>query len=91
MAAATADAEEAKTVESVYCETAGTIVPLDEGFCRACSQQVSEGDGVHRPVTPDMLKQLDYATTEVPATDAQGEGSPAEESQSEGDEDGKVD
>jgi isoamylase len=58
--------EEWPSVESVYCERAATIVPLDEGFCRACSQQVSEGDGIHRPVTPDMLKQLDYATTEVP-------------------------
>ncbi len=66
-------------VESVYCANAGTIVPLDEGFCRACSTQVSEGDGVHRPVTPELLGAIDYATTEVPRTPAQGEAPEAEE------------
>ncbi|HEX8686772.1 MAG TPA: glycogen debranching protein GlgX, partial [Pyrinomonadaceae bacterium] len=70
---ASAAYEEASPVESVYCDNAGTIVPLDEGFCRACSRQVSEGDGVHRPVTPDLFKQLDLATTEVPDTAAQDE------------------
>ncbi len=54
-------------VESVYCDNAGGIVALDEGFCRACSRQVSEGDGIHRPVTPELLGHLSYATTaEVP-------------------------
>ncbi|HLM56494.1 MAG TPA: glycogen debranching protein GlgX [Pyrinomonadaceae bacterium] len=60
-------------VESVYCERAGAIVPLDGDFCRACSEVVREGDGVHHPVTPELLKRLDYATTEVPETEAQGE------------------
>ena len=58
--------------ESVYCEHAGMIVPLDEGFCRACSRQVAEGDGIHRRPTPEILKQLGYATTaEVPEAEAQ--------------------
>ena len=49
------------------------IVPLDEGFCRACSRQAVEGDGVHRRPTPEMLKQLGYATTaEVPEAETQG-------------------
>ena len=65
--------DEQSPVESVYCENAGTIVPLDQGFCRACSRQVTEGDGVHRPVTPDLLGQLSYATTEVPEAEPQGE------------------
>jgi hypothetical protein len=75
--------EEEPPVESVYCENAGGIVALDEGFCRACSRQVSEGDGVHRPVTPDVLGHLSYATTEVPATEAQGEAAPSDETQGE--------
>jgi glycogen operon protein len=78
-AAATAPADayaEGPSVESVYCANAGAIVPLDEGFCRACSRQVSEGDGIHRPVTPDMLKRLDYATTEAPDADAPSEETP---------------
>jgi isoamylase len=62
----------AEPAQTIYCERAGAIVPLDEGFCRACSRQVSEGDGIHRPPTPDMLKQLGYATTDVPKTEAQG-------------------
>jgi glycogen operon protein len=66
-------APEAEPTQSVYCERAGAIVPLDEGFCRACSQQVSEGDGIHRPPTPEMLKQLGYATTDVPEGEDQGE------------------
>jgi len=66
--------EEAQTTESVYCENAKMIVPLDEGFCRACSRQVEEGDGIHYPPTPEMLKQLAYFTTaEVPDTEAQGQ------------------
>ncbi len=74
--------EEAR-VESVYCENAGTIVPLDDGFCRACSRQVGEGDGVHRPVTPDLLKSLDLATTEVPETEAQGGATRADDAEEE--------
>ena len=69
--------------ESVYCEHAGMIVPLDEGFCRACSRQVFEGDGIHRRPTPEMLKQLGYATTaEVPEAEAQ-EGEHATEDETE--------
>jgi glycogen operon protein len=84
----TAQAEQpapvAEPAQTVYCERAGAIVPLDAGFCRACSRQVSEGDGVHRPPTPDMLKQLSYATTEVPETEAQDESSePGDEPQAE--------
>jgi len=66
-------APEAEGTQTIYCEHAGAIVPLDEGFCRACSRQVSEGDGIHRPPTPEMLKQLGYATTDVPEGEAQGE------------------
>ncbi|HEX8189999.1 MAG TPA: hypothetical protein VF586_16700, partial [Pyrinomonadaceae bacterium] len=51
--------------------------------CRACSRQVTEGDGVHRPVTPDVLKDLDYATTEVPDTEAQAAPAPAGEAEGE--------
>jgi glycogen operon protein len=58
--------DEESPVESVYCDNAAAIVALDEGFCRACSRQVTEGDGIHRPVTPELLGQLSYATTEVP-------------------------
>ncbi|HYE14550.1 MAG TPA: glycogen debranching protein GlgX [Pyrinomonadaceae bacterium] len=73
--------------ESVYCERAGTIVPLDEtGFCRACSQHVTEDDGVHSAPTPEMLGQLDYATTPVPDTEAQGEGPSDVESRGGGEE-----
>ena len=75
--------DEESPVESVYCENAGTIVPLDAGFCRACSRQVAEGDGIHRPVTPEVLKG-DYATTEIPETEAQGEAAPPDETQGEG-------
>jgi isoamylase len=78
-------------VESVYCANADTIVPLDAGFCRACSRQVSEGDGVHRPVTPDLLKPLDHATTEVPETEAQGEVTPTDETRGGGGEDKEED
>jgi hypothetical protein len=83
--------DEEPPVESVYCANAGTIVPLDQGFCRACSRQVSEGDGIHRPVTPELLKPLDYATTEVPETEAQGEAPPTDEPQVEGAEDEEED
>jgi glycogen operon protein len=60
---------EPPAVESVYCERAGAIVPLDEGFCRACSERAAEGDGRHHAVTPELLKRLDYATTPVPEED----------------------
>ncbi|HYY99045.1 MAG TPA: hypothetical protein VE642_10665, partial [Pyrinomonadaceae bacterium] len=67
------------TTDTVYCEHAGAIVPLDEGFCRACSRQAHEGDGVHHPVTPELMKRLGYATTtEVPDTDAPSEETPPE-------------
>jgi glycogen operon protein len=69
------------TIESVYCERASTIVPLDEGFCRACSEYVREGDGIHRSITPETLKQLDYATTEVPDAEAQSEAPSTDEPQ----------
>ena len=73
----------APPTESVYCEHAGMIVPLDEGFCRACSRQVAEGDGIHRRPTPEMLKQLGYATTaEVLEAEAQ-EGEHATEDETE--------
>ena len=67
------------TTDSVYCEHAGTIVPLDEGFCRACSRQVYEDDGVHHPLTPEMMKPLGYATTEVPEAEAPAEEPPPDE------------
>ena len=71
------------TTESVYCEHAGMIVPLDEGFCRACSRQAVEGDHLHRRPTPEMLKQLGYATTaEVLEAEAQ-EGEHATEDETE--------
>jgi glycogen operon protein len=73
------------SVESVYCERAGSIVPLVEGFCRACSEKVTEGDGRHHPVTPEVLKRLDYATTEVPETEAQEKSVEVVEEQEEGD------
>src|SRR2546423_15079 len=71
------------TTESVYCEHAGMIVPLDEGFCRACSRQAVEGDGIHRRPTPEMLKQLGYATTaDVPEAEKRGaEHAPEEETE----------
>jgi isoamylase len=73
---------ETQTTESVYCEHAGMIVPLDEGFCRACSRQVVEGDGIHRTPTPELLKQLSYATTaEVP--ESQGGDSAQDEPENE--------
>ncbi|HYH84270.1 MAG TPA: hypothetical protein VEX60_02240, partial [Pyrinomonadaceae bacterium] len=60
--------------ETVYCAHADAIVPLDEGFCRACSAQVAEDDGVHRRPTPEMMQELGYATTaNIPDTEAQGE------------------
>ncbi|HEV7892268.1 MAG TPA: glycogen debranching protein GlgX [Pyrinomonadaceae bacterium] len=75
-----ATVETAVTTDSVYCEHAGTIVPLDEGFCRACSRQVYEHDGVHHPVTPELMKQLGYATTELPEAEAPPEEPPPDES-----------
>ena len=65
---------EAIPTESVYCARADAIVPLDEGFCRACSEQVSDDDGIHRYPTPEMMKGLGYVTTaDVPDTEAQDE------------------
>jgi glycogen operon protein len=73
---------EGAAIESVYCDRASTIVPLDEGFCRACSEQVREDDGIHHPVTPELLKQLDYATTtEVAETESHGETPSTDEPQ----------
>jgi isoamylase len=65
--------EQDATTDSVYCEHAGSIVPLDEGFCRACSRQVTEGDRIHHALTPELMKQLGYTTTDVPDTDAPSE------------------
>ena len=73
--------DEEPPVESVYCANAGGIVALDAGFCRACSRQVTEGDGVHRPVTPELLGHLSYATTEVPDPEPRPE--PADETRRE--------
>ncbi len=71
---------EAQPTETVYCENAKMIVPLDEGFCRACSRHVEEGDQIHSRPTPEMLKQLPYFTTaELPEPEAQGEGAESEE------------
>ncbi|MCA1619311.1 MAG: glycogen debranching protein GlgX [Acidobacteria bacterium] len=85
--------DEEPPVESVYCANADAIVALDSGFCRACSRQVTEGDGIHRPVTPELLGQLSYATTEVP--DAEPRPEPAGETEREAadaaDEDGAGD
>ena len=61
-----------KEVTSVYCEHAGTIIPLDGDFCRACSGPAREGDGTHQRVTPQMLKRLGYATTRAPDAPARG-------------------
>ena len=63
-------AHDDKEVTSVYCEHAGTIIPLDGDFCRACSGPAREGDGTHYRLTPRMLKQLGYAMTGVPDTSA---------------------
>ncbi len=62
------------TVTSLYCERAGLIVPLDGDFCRACSKQAREGDGVHRRVTPDLLKQEGYVSTPVPRSGKRRDG-----------------
>ncbi|MBC7931170.1 MAG: hypothetical protein H7Z38_11465, partial [Rubrivivax sp.] len=66
-------------METVYCAHADAIVPLAEGFCRACSEQVTEDDGIHRRPTPEMLQQLGYATIEAPDTEAQSEQSAPED------------
>ena len=58
---------------SLYCDRAGTIIPLDEGFCRACSAQATEHDGTHHRPTPELLKRVGYVSTDVPHTEAQGE------------------
>jgi glycogen operon protein len=76
---------EAVPTETVYCAHADAIVPLDEGFCRACSEQVAEDDGIHRRPTPEMLQQLGYATIEAPDTEARGE-QPAPDDESQGEE-----
>jgi hypothetical protein len=66
--------------ETVYCARADAIVPLDEGFCRACSEQVADDDGIHRRPTPEMMKELGYATTaSLPDTEAEGEESAPED------------
>jgi glycogen operon protein len=75
---ATPTGAEETPAETVYCENAGMIVPLDEGFCRACSRQAFEGDGIHHKPTPETLKQLPYATTaELPRLETVEEGGEA--------------
>ncbi|HEX7173948.1 MAG TPA: glycogen debranching protein GlgX, partial [Pyrinomonadaceae bacterium] len=69
--------------QSVYCARAERIVPLDEGFCRACSRQVAEGDGIHHEPTPEVLKRMGYVTTALPEPEDRGEETPGDESQSE--------
>jgi glycogen operon protein len=59
--------------ESVYCARAGAIVALDAGFCRACSRQVIEGDGIHHPPTPEVLMRMGYTTTPIPESGARDE------------------
>jgi isoamylase len=66
----------APVVPSVFCARSDAIVPLDGDFCRGCSQRVGPDDGVHQQLTPELLERLGYATTPVPATDAQGEPAP---------------
>jgi hypothetical protein len=61
-----------ETVTSLYCDRAGTIIPLDDGFCRACSAQADEHDGTHHRPTPELLKREGYFSTPVPDTEAQG-------------------
>ncbi len=60
-------------ITSLYCDRAGTIIPLDEGFCRACSAQATEHDGTHHRPTPDILRREGYVSTDVPHTEAQGD------------------
>jgi len=81
--ALTAAATGGPLTQSVYCARAETIVPLDEGFCRACSRQVAQDDGIHHEPTPEVLKRMGYVTTTLPETEAQGEETPGDESQSE--------
>ena len=59
-------------ITSLYCDRAGTIIPLDGGFCRACSAQATEHDGTHHRPTPELLKREGYVSTPIPHTDAQG-------------------
>ncbi len=72
--AAQAETPDSTLTKSVYCARSDQLVALDADFCLACSQQVAEGDGAHYEPTPELLKRLGYATTEVPETEAQGEG-----------------
>ena len=76
VATETAARGEAPT-ESLYCERAGSIVALDEGFCRACSQQATPGDGTHHEPTPELLQRLGYFTTAAHGAEA-SEEEPAE-------------
>ena len=78
-----ATAEPDATTDSVYCEHADAIVPLDEGFCRACSRQVYEADGTHHTLTPELMKQLGYATTEIPEAEAPSEEPPTDNGEEE--------
>ncbi len=55
-----------KAVTSLYCGRAGRIVPLADGFCRACDEPAREDDGRHQRVTPRLLKRLGYVTTPLP-------------------------
>ena len=65
-------AQKIDEVISLYCERAGMIVPLEDGFCRSCSGQASDGDGTHRGVEPETLKEQGYVSTPVLHTPAQG-------------------
>lgn len=60
-------------ITSLYCDRAGTIIPLDKGFCRACSARATERDGTHHAPTPELLRRVGYLSTPVPDTDAQGD------------------
>jgi len=86
-----ATVEPEATTDSVYCEHADAIVPLDEGFCRACSRQVYEGDGTHHALTPELMKRLGYATTEVPDAEAHEEGARDVDAGDEGEAEGESD
>ncbi|HZB44087.1 MAG TPA: response regulator, partial [Pyrinomonadaceae bacterium] len=61
-----------KAVTSLYCGRAGRIVPLAEGFCRACDGPAREDDGRHQRVTPRLLKRLGYVSTPLPGAAARG-------------------
>ena len=61
--------ENDKTVTTLYCMNRDQIVALDGSLCRVCGG--SSGDGKHREVTPDRLKQMGYVSTPMPGTAAQ--------------------